>query len=321
VCDVASPHGPGYIGSHKTGYGKAMRLPILAVFLLAVTRVMAQLNDSSSLAEVDFSQLSQRDPNPLGEKALSINPEQWKHGETEHFIYHFVHGYVATPVSVEAEFHYRVVAKELEREEPATQTKSHVYIFERAEDWQQFQGVGELEKWTGGIHSGGSLFIVRDPHVKFSGNELGHEIVHLVMHRFYPDGIPIWFNEGIAQYISKGAHASFQRARGYIAKPHSTTIAAGEFIPIELLTNMTRVPNDKVSTFYDESERLVRFLAAADHPSFLLLVDALGRHQPCEMAVAQCYAGKFSTLAVLSERFREYAQSDFGTSVPPPSEN
>ena len=55
--------------------------------------------------------LSQRDPNPLSEKALAIHPEQWKHAETEHFIYHFVHSYVATPVSVEAEFHYRVIAK------------------------------------------------------------------------------------------------------------------------------------------------------------------------------------------------------------------
>jgi hypothetical protein len=105
----------------------------------------------NSLPEVEFSQLSQRDPNPLGERALSINPTQWKHGETEHYIYHFAHSYVATPISVEAEFHYRVVAKELERDQPLTDIKSNVYIFERPEDWQQFQGLGELEKWTGGI--------------------------------------------------------------------------------------------------------------------------------------------------------------------------
>ena len=39
-------------------------------------------------------------------------------------------------VSVEAEFRYRVVAKELEREQPAGDTKSHIYIFERPEEWQ-----------------------------------------------------------------------------------------------------------------------------------------------------------------------------------------
>ena len=89
-----------------------------------------------ALPEVEFSQLSQRDPNPLGEKALAIHADQWKHAETEHFIYHFVHSYVAAPVSMEAEFHYRVVAKELEREQPAGDTKSHIYIFERPEEWQ-----------------------------------------------------------------------------------------------------------------------------------------------------------------------------------------
>lgn len=114
----------------------------------------------NSLPEVEFSRLSQVDPNPLGEKALMLHPDQWKHAETEHFIYHFVHGYVATPVSVEAEFHYRVVAKELEREQPAGDTKSHIYIFEKPADWQAFQGLGELERWTGGIQSAGSLFVL-----------------------------------------------------------------------------------------------------------------------------------------------------------------
>jgi len=98
----------------------------------------------NSLPEVEFSQLSQRDPNPLGERALSINPTQWKHGETEHYIYHFAHSYVATPISVEAEFHYRVVAKELERDQPLTDIKSNVYIFERPEDWRR---TGEMDRW------------------------------------------------------------------------------------------------------------------------------------------------------------------------------
>src|SRR5579864_775222 len=190
----------------------------ILISLLPVAARNAQVNESGSLIEVEFSSLSQRDPNPLGEKALAIHPEQWKHAETEHFIYHFVHSYVATPVSVEAEFHYRVVAKELERDQQTTDIKSHIYIFERPEDWQQFQVFGNLEAWSGGIHSSGSLFVQRNPAYKFSNNLLGHEIVHLVLHRFYTDGIPCWLDEGFAQFISKDAHASYERARGYLAK-------------------------------------------------------------------------------------------------------
>jgi hypothetical protein len=289
------------------------RLVLLSISLTAAS-LYAQ-SGLNALPEREFSQLSQRDPNPLGEKALAINSEQWKHGETEHFIYHFVHSYVVTPVSVEAEFHYRVIAKELEREQPTGDTKSHIYIFERPEDWRQFQSLGQLEPWSGGIHSQGSLFIVRNPAYKFSNNSLGHEIAHLILHRFYSEGIPSWLDEGFAQYVSKGAHASYERARGYIAKPHSQAIAAEDLIPLATLVRLTRPPNEHVVTFYDESERLVRFLAATDKHAFLALLDALARHQPFEVVFPRIFAGSFANVTVLEEKFREYAAKDFGSTL------
>src|SRR5436190_23178952 len=116
------------------------RMSIFTMSILCFSAATnAQINQASSLPEVEFSQLSQQDPNPLGEKALAIRPEQWKHAETDHFIYHFVHTYIATPISIEAEFHYRVVAKALERDQPAGDIKSHVYVFENPDDWHQFQ--------------------------------------------------------------------------------------------------------------------------------------------------------------------------------------
>ena len=300
-----------------------MRLSIWPVFLsllLTMWILPSAAEDSpaiglNGLAEVEFSQLSQRDLNPLGEKALAIHPEQWKHSETEHFIYHFVHSYVAARVSVEAEFNYRVIAKELEREQPPGDIKSHIYIFERSEDWLQFQVFGKLEPWTGGIHSLGSLFIQRNPAYKFTNNSLGHEISHLVLHRFYSEGIPRWLDEGFAQYSSKLAHASYQRARNYIAKPHSEAIASEELIPLTTLLSMNYPPSEHVKTFYDESERLVRFLVATDKRSFLALLDALGRHQPFETAFVRNYSGKFISIAMLEERFRDYASKDFGTTL------
>src|SRR5438445_12856622 len=170
-------------------------------------------------------------------------------------------------------------------------------MFARPEDWRQFQCLRELQKWTAGIQSQGSLFILRNPEQKFSGNVLGHEIVHLVLHRFYADGIPCWLNEGFAQFISKDAHASYERARGYISKPHSDAIAPQDLIPLSVLTAATRPFSDRVHIFYDESERLVRFLAATDKPAFLALLDALARHQPFESALPRSYPGKSATTA------------------------
>jgi hypothetical protein len=290
-------------------------LSTLAVLLSFIATSRAQLNESSSLPEIEFSQLSQRDPNPLGEKALAIHPEQWKHAETEHFIYHFVHSYVATPISVEAEFHYRVIAKELEREHAPRDIKSNIYIFERPEEWQEFQAFGKLEPWTGGIHSAGSLFVQRNPSYRFSDNSLGHEIVHLVLHRFYTDSIPCWLDEGFAQFISKDAHASYERARGYISKPHSDSIAPGDLMPLTVLTTATHPPSERVRLFYDESERLVRFLATVDKSSFLSLLDLLARHQPLEIVLPRLYSGRFLNITALEDNFRDYASKDFGSSL------
>jgi hypothetical protein len=291
------------------------RLLLLMLSILSAVASQAQINESSTMREVEFAQLSQRDPNPLAEKALAIHSDQWKHAESEHFIYHFVHSYVATPVSVEAEFHYRVIAKALEREHSPDEIKSNIYIFERPEEWREFQAYGKLEPWTGGIHSAGSLFIQRNPSYRFSDNSLGHEVVHLVLHRFYTDSIPCWLDEGFAQFISKDAHASYERARGYISKPHSDSIAPGDLIPLTVLTTTTHPPSDRVHIFYDESERLVRFLAAADKPSFLILLDSLARHQPLETVLPRLYSGRFINISKLEENFRDYASKDFGTSL------
>jgi len=150
--------------------------PILICVLLSPRSAFCQLDQLAGiggLQEVELSALSQQDENPLGRVALALHPEDWKHAEGEHFIYHFVRSFVASRAAVEAEFNFRVVAKELERGELVTDRKSHLYIFDRPEDWQEFQKAGTLEQWTGGIHSAGSLFLLRDPSHKFSNNTLG----------------------------------------------------------------------------------------------------------------------------------------------------
>lgn len=291
-------------------------LTVLLITALA-SAIRAESTAVDALPQIEFSRLSQRDPNPLGAKALAFHSEQWRHAETEHFIYHFADNFPITQISIEAEFHYRVVAKELEREQPAGDVKSHIYVFQTAEDWQQFQTLAKLEPWTGGIHSQGSLFIQRSPSLRSGGNVLGHEIAHLILHRYYPDGIPCWLNEGFAQVVSKGARASYARARNYDAHPRSHAIAEEKLIPLSDLLALTYPPSDQVETFYDESERLVRFLSVTDKASFLKMLDALGRHQPFESALLQNYGTKFLTPSALEEKFREYASSELGTSLQP----
>ena len=271
-----------------------------------------------SLPEVALGALSQPDRNPLGTQALAIRPQEWKHGETAHFIYHFIHSYVATPISVEAEFHFRVIARELGLEsETAGAAKSHIYIFEKAPDWKLFQTQARLEPWTGGIHSRGSLFIVRDPAYRFANNSLGHEIAHLVLFRVYERTLPLWLEEGFAEYASRVTRASYQRARNYLARPRSESIDGDRVIPLSQLTGLVNYPaSGQIEIFYQESERLVRFLVATNPAAFRAFLDAMAEGEPFDTALTRNYAGRFVDVAALEKEFYFYASKD--AENPPP---
>ncbi len=273
----------------------------------------------NALPEVAFSALSSPDRNPLGAQALALHPGEWKHAETEHFVYHSVHSYVATPISVEAEFYFRVISEELAKEvAPGTPAKAHIYIFEKPEDWKRFQVAGHLEPWTGGIHLGGSLFIQRNAEYKFASNSLGHEIVHLVLYRFYQRTIPLWLNEGFAEYTSRVAHASYERARNYNAHARSPSLPGDQIIPLAQLTGMNGYPEGKaVHLFYRESERLVRFLISTDHDAFLGLLNALARGDSFGTALSYNYGSHFSDIAALEGEFVPYVTFNAKPSVTP----
>lgn len=261
------------------------------------------------LKEVPFASLSNPYVTPLGAAALSIRPNEWKHAETDNFIYHYFHSFIASPVTVEAEFYYRVVARDLGKDTSHWERKAHIYIFEQPEDWRMFQTKANLDPWTGGIHQGGSLFIQRDPNLKFKGNTLGHETAHLVIDRFYGSNVPLWLNEGYAEYISRVAYASYYRARGYDAHPRTNPLTAESFLPLDRLTNALTYPSDvkEVLAYYTESEKLVRFLNGADKTKFQVLLDRLAHGSLFENALHNAYGTLYPTPHLLEQTFKPYA--------------
>ena len=293
-----------------------MPIRLLALTILLFTcRLAAAEPPGGGLREVPFQALSDRSITTFGEAALGIHPSEWKHAETANFIYHFFHSFIAAPVSVEAEFYYRVIARELEKDTTQWERKSHIFVFETDADWAEFQRKGALDPWTGGIHSGGSLFIQRNPEMKFKGNTLGHEVTHLVVERFYGSGVPLWLNEGYAEYASVRCYAAFNRARGYIAHPRSRSVPANLFQPVAQLTSMLTYPKDpvQVGVFYNESERLVRFLSAANKRGFGVLLEALSKGNRLDTALTKGFGSRFINLDALEREFKGYAIQDNGT--------
>jgi hypothetical protein len=283
-----------------------------ALSALLVTNLATAQENLGSLPELSLSQLSERNFGPLGQAALAIRPTDWKHAETKNFVYHFFHSFIATPVSVEAEFYYGIIAKELEKDTAQWERKSHIFIFEKPEEWALFQQKGALDPWTGGLHANGELFIQRDPDFKWKGNTLGHEIAHLVVHRFFGNGVPLWLNEGYAEYAASRGYASFYRARGYTARPKSRSMAPEDFIPLGELTTLAAYPQDvlRVHAFYAESERLARFLSSVDKRKFGTFFDALSKGNRLDSALNKGYGSRFSSLDALEKEFKAYASKD-----------
>lgn len=285
-------------------------LRVLALVLVCIFGARASAQEIEGLLkEVPFQSLSDRSVTTLGQAALSIRPNEWKHAESPNFVYHFFQGAIAAPVSVEAEFYYRVVSKDLEKDTTQWERKSHIYIFESDADWKAFQQRGSLDPWTGGIHSEGSLFVLRNPEMKFKGYSLGHEVTHLVIHRFYGSGVPVWLNEGYAEYSGIRCYAAFNRARGYMARPVSRSVPDGLYIPVGQLTTMVTYPKDEaqVAAFYAESNRLVRFLEKTDKRGFGIFLDAMSKGNRFDTALNKGFAARFVNVDALDREFKPYA--------------
>jgi len=294
-----------------------LRLAAAAFALFGATAAYAQNTTSGNFTEVPFDRLTDRAVGQLGFRALTIRKADWKHAESAHFVYHFFQSFVAAPVSVEAEFFYSIVAKELGKDTSQWPKKCHIYIFDKAEDWDSFRIAGQLDPWTGGLCAGGELFIPRIAESKWKGDTLGHEVTHLVVFRFFGIGIPLWLNEGFAEYAASRGYASFWRARGYSARPKSQAVNPAKWIPIADLTGLTNYPVDvtQVHTFYNESERVVRYLSSVDKPGFLRLFEAMAQGNRFDVALNRAFPGRFSSLNALDAAAKEYATKDHGTTM------
>ncbi|MGA3171256.1 MAG: hypothetical protein ABSE62_09590 [Chthoniobacteraceae bacterium] len=290
---------------------------LLLPILLAVASIAAQAQDDplgiNALPEVPLSQLSAQDSSALGQAALAIRPQDWKHAETAHFMLHFFQNFVAARAATELEYYYGAITADLHCDASAWDRKPNVYIFESPDDWHAFQTGAHLDPWTGGIHSDGNLFIVRDPAYKFEGRSLGHETAHLVLYRFFGPDIPLWLNEGYAENSSIRFYAGLERERGYNSRPHSAVLTASNFIPIATLTSAVSYPDDvvQVSIFYQESEKLVGFLRAQSTDGFITFLDAMSHGSRFEDALAKAFGSRFSGMEDFEREFADFAQRQY----------
>lgn len=265
---------------------------VAAVFLLLVSPAAAK-----EIPAIDWKTLSDTDITPVGKAALGYKKGEWKHAETKHFVYHYTDPREAETIYIHAEIYYDWIKAIFGVSEDRWKKKAHVFIFQDPADWTDFLAKNRPGTQASAFTNGFELFIRRDPFYLAPMRIMAHEITHVIVFRFLDGPIPLFLNEGFAEFISYRAVA-MQAGRSEFDMRTLQLIEPKDFIPLETLAVMRDYPEGKVETFYRESEWLVRALILKhDSKLFYALLKEVSGGARFQDSLSQLYGKEIETLA------------------------
>lgn len=232
---------------------------LLAGWLIAVSTGMAQMKTDDwvdvTREEVDSALLS-----PMGKRLLDDPRFKWLHAHTTHFVIHYERKIFAAKVARQAEFFYNFIAQDLKSAQDRMQHRSHIFIFRDEKDWKYFISDYEVSiEWAFSMVNGMVMYLQQADSSGDSSAVLGHEMTHLVFNRFYPGRIPVWLNEGTAEWYGEFAYAAF---KGIKKSKRQVFRRINTVYPVESLMAMSTYPADPlaVRAFYETSKFLVGYM-------------------------------------------------------------
>ena len=267
------------------------------------------------LVEKKFEQLSNQKISDDGRKALAINPEKWRHAETDNFIVHYRRVTEAQKVVREVEYDLWYVATALNTTRDKYSRKSHVYVFEDEDEWKKFMEVSSIPtKWAVSYAHGDELFLnIRGggnsgPGTSFDSHTLAHETTHAVIARIYPGKrFPLWLNEGFAEYMGGASVAS----RKGISTKHFERDLRNAEMPLDRLMKIDEYPTGEteIRQLYQTSEKFVRFLMT-DFPKDRIarFVETVLNGSDPQSAVLEVYADKVKTWPDFMKKYEKFTK-------------
>lgn len=261
------------------------------------------------LEEKKFEALATRDTSPLSVKALELQPQKWKHGETEHFIIHYRRITEAQKVAREVEFDLWFVARALGASKERYAKKSHIYVFQDEREWNIFRYEAGFLEWMTSVAVGDDLFLhVGGAGEGFDSETLAHETTHAVVARLYPGNRwPRWLNEGFAEYM---ATASLSARKRVWKQGMQRGLSGATLSPTELVA-ITNYPEDrkKVHQFYQSSEKLIRFLMNEYPPErFPAFTDAILAGTPFQDALLKTYSDRVKDYPAFLKQYERFTR-------------
>lgn len=242
-----------------------------------------------------------------GVDALAMKPDKWKHAETKNFYVHFRRVTEAKKVVREIEFNADYIIEFLGKKAPEG-VKSNVFVFEDDDEWKAFLKHGNGLIWSASFAMGDDLYLnVRESSSgRFDSGTLAHETAHAVVNRLYPRSrLPLWLNEGFAEYISGVAVAA---RKSQYTKGNQRRLDRADLTVVKLV-EMPRYPSDPVliSQLYQSAEKVVRFLIDTHGKErFVRMIDLLMGGADFESAFKEGYSDLYPTLESLQKKLDNY---------------
>jgi hypothetical protein len=261
---------------------------------------------SERIPFIEWSDVSNKDLSPQARAALSINPDAWRHAETIHFLYHFKDAKLAETVYLHAEGYYDLVKEIFDVREDTWSKKAQIFVFENADLWREFNARIGQDADRPAFTTGWELFLEHQPHWLETPKMLAHEITHVVFFRFLDGPIPLFLNEGFAEFIAYRALSPQADGDMYRLKTVGL-LKESEWIELKDLIQINSYPEDDARTevFYKESELLIRYLVTQCPQSrFYPLVQEISRGTAFPDAVSKLYGMDFADFAA---KFKLYA--------------
>ena len=142
----------------------------------------------------------------------------------------------------------------------ATRGKIEIFIAPSEESFQKLTG-GMIPHWgTACAFPTRGLIVLKSPRLVNVWKEpleiiLRHELVHIYLHRISPRGLPRWFDEGAATYLSGewGLRDNLDLA---------IAVLTGNLIPLADMNTEYPSAESRVNLFYIQSYSTVAFLAS-----------------------------------------------------------
>lgn len=264
------------------------------------------------LVEKPFNQLSDQQIDELGQKALAIRPDDWKHAETDKFILHYRRVTEAKKVAREVEYDIWFVATSLGAKKEQYRKKSHVFIFEDEREWKDFLAQTPQPPWAASFAHGDNLYLslrnTEAPGMAFDSRILAHETTHAVVARLYPGTRwPLWLNEGLAEYMGAASVAA-RKNQPIKRHEHTLTFAA---MSLDQLQQVQVYPQDpiQVAELYETSEKLIRFIMTElPKERFTQFIDAVLAGRTLRDALLYVYADKLASYEDFERKFARFSK-------------